>query len=428
MKRIEDVTACVVDSGLFLNMARRLSLDCNRVFYYNPDTRAWPSIRQAVIGDGFPGIYGVDEFWPYFKEIDLFCFPDVQLPELQLYLRSQGKSVWGAGRGMDLELNRQFFLRTLDELGLQVPPHTVVNGHMELEKFLKDKEDQYIKISKFRGDMETFHWRNYKMDVGYLHQLAVGMGPLVEKMQFIVCPAIDADVEIGSDTYCVDGQWPDLMLNGVEGKDKSYLGAVTKRSEMPDQILEVMHAFSSVLRDYQYRQQWSCELRLAGEDAFFIDATQRGGMPSTGSQHSLWSNFSEIVWAGAHGEIIQPKPDGKFSMETMITTKESADAWKVVELPTELEGIVQFNTCAFMDGAYIFPPTEYDRTDLGWLVSIGNSPTEVLEKQKKAADLLPDGLNADVESLASVIEAIDNAQEEGLPFTQQELPEPAEVL
>jgi hypothetical protein len=48
--------------------------------------------------------------------------------------------------------------------------------------------------------------------------------------------------------------------------------------------------------------------------------------------------------------------------------------------------------------------------------------------QKDAADLLPDGMNADVESLASVISDIDKAGEQGVPFTEKEMPEASEVL
>jgi hypothetical protein len=41
---------------------------------------------------------------------------------------------------------------------------------------------------------------------------------------------------------------------------------------------------------------------------------------------------------------------------------------------------------------------------------------------------LPDGLNADVEALADVIKEIDSAKEQGIPFTEEKMPEPAEVL
>lgn len=409
-------------------MALRMRDVCKRVIYWNPDTRGFPSIKQGCIGDGFEGIERVKEFWTLLKEIDLACFPDSALSGLQLHLESLGIAVWGSRKGQDLEQGREFFMDTLKELGLDVPEYTVIGGLEKLMCHLWDKEDQYVKISHWRGDMETTHWRNWKLDSGWLDWLAVNLGPLKDAMRFLVFPKIETDLEIGADTYCVDGRFPSLMLNGIEGKDKSYLAAVTPREDMPQQLLEVFEAFSPKLRDYRYRNQISSEVRIQGDKAFFIDATQRGGMPSTASQHLLWRNFPEIVWAGANGELIDPEPDGQFSIETMITSSCGHDTWDSVEIPKELEPWCRFSNCLYYDGAYVFPPDEMRSKDLGWLCAIGDTPKETLHTIKGLADMLPDGLNADVESLASIIEEVDTAKEEGVPFTEAEMPEPAEVL
>jgi hypothetical protein len=244
VKELSEVTCCVVDTGLFLNMARRMAPACKQVLYWNPDCRDYPSVKQATVGDGFEGVARVREFWDIINIIDLFCFPDVQLPELQQYLESIGKAVWGARYGMNLELQRENFLAMLKELGLDVPPHTVVVGVTALRSFLHDKEDYYIKISRFRGDMETHHWRNWAMDRLWLSLLEVKLGPTAEHMHFVCCESIPTDLEIGGDTYCVDGRWPSTMLNGIEGKDKSFFAAVTPRNRMPREVLEVQEVHS----------------------------------------------------------------------------------------------------------------------------------------------------------------------------------------
>ena len=428
MKSIEQVRCCVVDSGLYLNFARTMAQKCDLVLYCNPDRRAYPSIAQGSVGDGFPELHVVRDFWPHLKDIDLFCYPDVGRGPEQQYLRSIGKAVWGSGRGEDLELKREMFLQVLAQLGLDVPEYEVCHGLSELRKFLEEKEDYYIKISRYRGDMETHHWRDLKTDQGWLDGVAVRFGPLSERMNFLALPAIDADIEIGGDTYNIIGRWPSLMLNGVEGKDKSYLGAVTQTRDMPEQIQAVMEAFAPVLAQADYRGQWSSEIRVSGQDFFFIDPTCRGGMPSSGSQQILWGNFPEIIWAGANGELVDPEPTGKFSIETMITVNEEDCEWTTLELPKELEGVAQLNTCCHVGGCYAFPKREYGGHDLGWLVSTGDSVDEVLKKQKAAADLLPDGFNADVEALAGVLQDIDKATEVGVPFTEEALPAPSEVL
>jgi hypothetical protein len=66
--------------------------------------------------------------------------------------------------------------------------------------------------------------------------------------------------------------------------------------------------------------------------------------------------------------------------------------------------------------------------ELGWFVVTGNDPSELLQEAKDLADLLPDQLNADVESLSHVISEVADMQREGIPFTRKEMPEPSEVL
>lgn len=427
-KKIEDLTALVVDTGLFLSMAHRLAEDMGTVLVWSPDQRGFPSLREGCIGDGFPDIHRVLDFWPHFDDIDLFVFPDIGHAGLQSHLRQMGKPVWGSHTGDSIELGRERFISFLSEMGLEVPEHTVCEGIDELREFLQDKEDYYIKISRWRRDMETQHWRNYAMDSGWIDGMAVSLGPLANRMRFLCFPAIETDLEIGADTYNIDGEWPTLMLNGVEGKDKTYFSAVTPTEKMPKQILTVIEAITDYLSQSSYRNQISFEIRVKDDKFYYIDATQRGGMPSSGSQHLLWDNFSQIVWEGAHGTMVNPEPNARYSIETMITAKREPDVWERVELPEELAKFARFNYCCMVDGLYCFPPSEYNSNDLGWLVATGDSPEEVIERQKDLADMLPDGLNADVESLASIIKEVQTMKKEGIPFTKQELPKPSIVL
>ncbi|HEX9145213.1 MAG TPA: hypothetical protein VGA09_13135, partial [Candidatus Binatia bacterium] len=228
MKDVKDITACVVDSGLFLPMALRLAEEYKRVLYWSPDMRSFPSMKQGVIGDGFSSIERVREFWPHHNEIDLWVFPDVGQPGLQKHLVEDGHPVWGSGDGEVLEMNREKFMKVLGEVGLDVAEFKVCVGLGELSDYLHENEDQYVKVSRWRGDLETTHWRNWAMDCGWLDWLAYSLGPLKDHMRFLVFPAIDTTLEIGGDTYCVDGNWPSTMLNGLEHKDTTYFSAVTK--------------------------------------------------------------------------------------------------------------------------------------------------------------------------------------------------------
>ena len=163
---MSDATVCVVDNSLFLPVARRLARDFKRVLYFTE----WERDRvlgDAVPGDGFPDVERCNDPWEKAGEIDLRVFPDVGRKGWQKYLESQGKLVWGCRDAQELEANRQLFLRTLKEVGLNVPPHTVVGGLTALRKFLEDQEDVYIKVSRFRGSFETSHFRSMKEVPGF---------------------------------------------------------------------------------------------------------------------------------------------------------------------------------------------------------------------------------------------------------------------
>lgn len=428
MKDISEVTCCVVTSGMYVPMAQRMAEEAKRVITWNPDCREFPSLKQFCIGDGFENFESVREFWPMLKEIDLFAFPDCHLPDLQEYLESVGKAVWGSRHGMDYELGRERFMDLLVKLDLDVPPHVIKVGVTELRDYLEDKSDIYVKISRYRGDMETFRWRNWAMDSGWIGWLRVNFGPLCEHIRFLCFDKIDTPLEIGGDTINVDGQWPKQMLCGTETKDKCFFSSVTEREQMPEQIQIILEAIAPTLSRCKYRNQMSFEVRVKGDKFFWIDYTGRAGLPSTASQHKLMRNFGAVIWAGANGELLEPDYEYRFSIECMITTKPDAQCWDVVEIPEELKPWAQFSNCCYVDGCYGFPPDELHAGDLGWLICVGNTPQEVLDKSKELADLLPDGLNADVESMVDLIKELEIAKEAGIELSAKPMPPVEEVI
>ena len=413
-------------NGLFVSLARRLAESGARVLYQTPEDRR-DSLNQAIIGDGFSDIEWCEDLWLVKKEVDTFVFPDVRHQGTQQELRSQGFAVWGAGRGMKLELNREFFLKKLEELGLDVPPYEIVVGLTALRAYLEDKEDIYIKLSKWRGSWETFHWRSKRQDEHRLCSWGVRFGGLREKMRFICFPKIETKLEIGADSYNIDGQWPQKMLHGIEHKDLAYFAAVTERSKMPEELLPIMDAFSPFLGQCAYRCQWSMEVRVADEGNFFIDDTTRGGLPSTASFLKA-SNVAEVIYHGARGEFVEIEYPFKFSAECMVRVHGEPGAWETIVLPEELKSELNLADCCEVDGQPWFPSDEGSVEELGWLVATGDTPTETAKRMNELADMLPDGADAAVESLADIIREIEEMGEQGIQFTEMPMPEPEVVL
>lgn len=428
MKDAKDITALVYDHGLFIPLARALAKTYKRVLYHTPAERAFNRVNEWVVGDGFPDIELCEDIWPAKDEIDLFIFPDIQHSGLQLELEKQGKAVWGSRAGDSLELKRLKFHELLGKLGLEVPPYVKLRGWTALRDHLKNVENKYVKISKYRGNLETHHWRNWELDEGTLYSWAVEFGPVREKILFLVFDDIDTKLEIGGDTYNVRGQWPSLMLHGDERKDEGYIAAVTKREDMPPQLQDVLTAFGPVLADEGYCNQWSMEVRVKDEKAYFIDPTCRGGLPSTGSQIKLWDNLPEIILAGAHGELVEPEKTADFSAECLLTMKREADGWGMTRVPEELQDAMQLRNCCGVDGAVAFPPNEIKGDEIGWLVATGDTIEATVKTMLEYKKLLPDGVVAHTEGLADVLKEIDQAEEAGIEFTEQPIPAPAIVI
>jgi hypothetical protein len=240
----------------------------------------------------------------------------------------------------------------------------------------------------------------------------------------MVCDPIEASLEVGGDTYGVDGQWPSLMLHGDEQKDKGYLATVTKRNEMPEQIQAVLDAFSPVLKEYRYRNQWSMELR----DDKFIDPCCRGGLPSTGAQMEIWANLPEIILGGAHGEMVEPEPIDQVVAECALTMKTEKHAWGKTRIPDELEDFCKFGNCCRIDGAICFPTDDSHGDEIGWLVVTGSSIKDVAEKMHEKAALLPEGVCANTDSLYDLVISIQEGEKEGIEFGKQPIPDPTGVL
>lgn len=428
MKEVKDLNVCVVDHGLFLPIARRISRDVSKVFYFSPWEVSFPTTRSGLIGTGFDDIERTDSVWSVKDDCDLFVFPDIGFAPMQNELISQGKAVWGARFGDAIETDRKRFLETIEGIGLDVPSFHVCEGFTELKGYLEDKEDKWIKTSKWRGDLETFHWRNWSQDELTLDLMAAQLGPAKEILEFFVFDPIDTDIEDGYDGYCIDGQFPSICVHGMEAKDKAYLGTIAEYSTLPHQLLDVNRAFGPVLAAEGYRSFMSTEVRISGEDFFFIDPTLRAGSPPSQVMTELFDNYTEIIWRGANGECIDPEPTAQFGVQAIICVKGDKSNWRAFEPPAEIEPFIKCGNCAVIDGKLCFPPDEYNEDTVGWLVATGETIEDAIDSLKERSELLPDGVECKFHALVDLLQEVESAEDAGIKFTDQKIPDPASVI
>lgn len=429
MSDLKHITCCVVDNGLFIHVARRLAREYGKVYYWSPADCAFPSCRQRCVGDGYDDIERVESIWDIKDKCTFFVFPDIGFSSLQKELISQGFPVWGARDGDELESNRGAFLKALEGTGLPVPEYEAIKGLTKLRDHLKDVEDRFIKVSRIRGDFETFHWRTFAQDETLLDAAAVKLGPMRELVTFYVFTPIDSEIEDGIDSYCIDGQWPKTVIHGVECKDKSYLGTFQKYDDLPDVMREVNDAIGPILKKFGYRSRFSTEVRITPDhEGYFIDPTCRCGSPPSQCEMEMVSNWGEIMYEGAKGKLVEMKPTAKFGVQALIKIKR--DKWWIAAIPKELDQWVKVSFSCCVDGMICVPPDDDPDAacEIGWLVAIGDTIEDAVETLHDHKSKLPDGCCCDVASIAELIEEINKAEEMGMEFTPQEIPEPEVAL
>ena len=408
MKPTDEVIACVVDKGLFLPIAQKLGEQFKKVYYWSPWDGVAPKMEQGIIGDGIPGLERVNSYLSVKDKVDLYVFLDVGFDGEQKDLIAQGFPVWGHHGAGELETKRGLFLETLKE-------------HLRKEK------DKWVKMSRWRGDWETLHWRDWEHDEMALDGCAYRFGPMKELVTFYVFDSIDTDIEDGLDTYCIDGQFPLAVLHGIECKDKSYLCAVQPMADIDERVRVVPEKFGPVLGDYGYRGFFTCEVRIKDQDSYFIDPTCRAGSPPSQLMTEMVKNLGEIIWHGANGELVEMEPAAPFGVQAVIKSDREPCEWEVLDIPDKIKRWVKCGFACEVDGKICIPPHPLGGM-IGWLVALGETIEEAIENLKEYRKDLPDGLDCDVDSLANLLKEAEEAKGMGIEFTEDKLPKPEVVL
>lgn len=430
MKPISEITACVVDRGTFFPVAERLARDYKKVYYHKPDGEPFQTVARASLGAGHPNIEYLDDFWEKRDEIDLFVFPDCVDWGLQKELRRQGFPVWGSGDAGKLEVFRGKWLDFCEARDLPMPRTERIRGLTNLAVFLKEHEGEewFVKISRFRGDMETWGTKTREQVANKLQYLHLKFGPLGEHIMFYVQEGIETDIEAGTDTYNSHGQWPSEIILGYEKKGESYFATVKPRKSLPDVLWRGNEAIESVLEETSYANFISSEIRIKDDIGYWLDPCLRCPSPAGEEQLEMYANFPEIVWQGAQGSLVEPEWSAKFCGEAVIAYCGDRDAWKSVAIPEEVSRWIKLYAAAYSDGSYHFPPCQ-DHDAIGCAVAIGDTPTEVLDNLKELAEAIKDQpVTLRIEPMADLLVEVEKAEAEGIAFTNQKMPEPAEVL
>lgn len=431
MNELKNKTILVRDYGLFAEWAVKLTEYFGRVLYYCPYKTAFPRSQQYAIGTGLEGVERITDFWDHVAETDIFFFPDVYDGDLQVFLREElGKPVWGAARGEELELMRwqtKMFLKK--DLHLPVQPVERIIGIDNLRDYLMDRTDKYVKISLLRGDFETFRHDNYHLSEPILDDIEQKMGPYKFSKEFVVEDAIDDAIEVGYDGFTIDGRYPDPGMFGYEIKDVAYVGVVRPYQKLPQQVKEVNQKLAPVFAEYNYRGFWSSEIRVPRDGKpYLTDPCCRAGSPPSELYQEMFSNWGEIIWSGAHGELAQPEPTGRYGVEVLIHSQWADQHWQAIYVEPEVRQWVKLrNVCQVEDVLYVAPQV-VGLPEIGAIVAVDDSLLGAIKKVKSYCEKVTGySIDLNLDRVSEAVDTIKQGEAHGIRFSEEPLPTQAQI-
>ena len=430
---LSEKTICIVDSGYFISLARKLSESFKKVYYCTPTDREFLSINDFAMGVGFPEIEKIEgyEFMrpEILKTIDAFIFSDIGYSPIQSYLKSIGKPVWGAFDATELEVYRTKFLEAIAKLGMPVAPYKVIKGWTKLNEYLKTVKNKWIKIDQFRKEVETWYHIDYAHSVDELTRESLVLGGMKDNVTYIVQDKIESSRETGGDLWTIEGQYPSKYFFGFEDKNENYLASLKDADKMPKSVIEVNEKLAPLFKKYGYKGEFATEIRETETKYYFIDPTFR--FPGMSGEHQLetCSNLAYVIYYGAQGKFIEPVWDYNFAVVSSAhyCGANSADGWSTVKVPEEIERWVKFSHCCKIDGYYKF--TLEEAKDLGVVIGAGKTLIDAFKMLRKNIDALKEEpiefrLNGFLKLLSSARELEKN----GTKFSNDKLPEDSEIL
>ena len=379
-------TALVIDNGLFQSFAYTLTRYYEKVLYWRPwiGTFAHPNDLHIGSGYDFERIQNYDD---YFEDDSVtWIFPDIYYASLQSWLRDQGKPVWGAGNGEELELLRAEAKELMKSVGIPVQPWEVVKGMKELRSFIQKNPGWHIKVSTVRGLTESFHAIDYDLVKPKLDSIEHELGGRAEVQEFVCEQGIPDAIESGYDGYCINGKFPKFASVGIEVKDAGFCTKIVPYNMIPSPVRMVNDKMAPVLKRYGYCGSLSTEVRIKGQKGYCIDFTCRSASPAGECLQELFLNFGEIIEGGANGELVEPIIKHRFAAQAILTSSFADENWLPIEIDPKIRQFVKlYHSCKVGDKEFIVPG-EYDMSEIGSIVATGNTIDEAIKKVAEYAE------------------------------------------
>jgi hypothetical protein len=404
-------SALIIDNGLYPDVARRLA-SAYDVRYFSAWGNSFPLSRERAVGVGIPGVERINDPIREMVECrpDIVVVPDLYLNDYEIAARTMEIPTVGAADGNKLETDRWLLKEFLDSHGLDVIASVEIEGIENVKTYLEKHPDTYVKVSIFRGDMETRSARDWLTEYD---DLKSRLGPLSAKIRFIVEGAIPDALEIGIDGWWCDGQLLEPFVVGAETKDARYWGYVCESTKrLPKEVQKILTALGEHFAKHEYRGFFSNEMRvLDSGQVFFTDATCRVPSPPGGVLMAACKNFPSVIACLATGHPVAPEFAGDYLFELVMKSDWVSHHYLEVDVP-DLDGYTFHNYCVIDDKVWIIPH-DSEMTEFGSALGWGGLEEGYEMASENAKNAHADRLDCDKGTIEAVKEEMKKAAKLG---------------
>ncbi len=412
-----NITVCIYDIGAsYTPLALALVDKVKKVYYFSTwEKDGFPLRKDDMVGTGIKGVERLSFPFSKLDVIDLWIFPDVYGWDIQVLLKRLGQLVWGASQSSWMELDR-FALREWEMANKM--PVAETEEYIGLDDLMKNMpKEKFIKISNYRGDIETFKFYDKQRSEYRAKELELHLGVLSKEMPMIGESKIEG-YEIGADTYTVKGEFPKTMLWGIEMKDTAYLGKISDDMNLPKQLKWTNAKLEVQLKKEQTNSFISYEIRTQSPtNGYLTDMTMRLPNPPYQAHLAMIDNIAEVMYYGAQGIMVQPKFNSKYCAILIIKSDFAEDNIMPIKVSKEVRPYTYIMGLAVRDNEWYSLTNKCWGGEFGAIVGTGNTQEEAIKNCKKHVEgIQGDSLEIDVDALDKASQELRDMRKIGVMF------------
>lgn len=382
---------CADPGGLYVQQ-------CNSLWKKGDIIKYWTSWQADQkwdwysIGLNYGHLDKVKYLAEWYSWADAYFFPDVTGQDELVFLKSiyPKKSCFGSALAHKLEQDRWGLKKILKDIDIRFARSERIFGIDELRNYFIKNKDKFIKLSTFRGDVESFYAKDGESIDLKLDEIAQARGPFKNKVEFIIEDAINSDVEIGADLIFSKDDYQKPFLYGYECGKKFYFCHVSE--ELPLLLKDVMEKLKPVLKKLDYRSCISTEIKCVDKNtSYFLDITCRLANPLCALFNTYITNWREAVIKTGLGEKVRLNFKHKYLGAMFLNSNHGLQHYIHIEVEDKDLDHIKFVVVGENDGKF-YSIRGADKVAV--IVAGGNTIQEVIDIIKKYADRVnADGLD-----------------------------------